>query len=57
MEQLITIGQTPRKPTVAESFMEMARKEAEEFARLKAAAIAAATAQALHNHSRLAASR
>ena len=42
MEQLITIGQTPRKPTVAESFMEMARKEAEEIARLRAAALATA---------------
>jgi hypothetical protein len=42
MEQLITIGQTPRTATVAEKFMELARKEAEEFARLRAAAIAAA---------------
>jgi hypothetical protein len=57
MEQLITIGQTPRKPTVAESFMEMARKEAEEIARLRAAAIAAAATQAPHNHSRLATCR
>lgn len=52
MEQLITIGQTPRTPTVAEKFMELARKEAEEFARLKAAAIAkvslAANATALN---------
>jgi uncharacterized protein (DUF1786 family) len=43
MEQFITIGQTLRTPTVAEKFMEMAMKEAEEFARLKAAAIAAAS--------------
>jgi hypothetical protein len=40
MEQLVTIGQTPRTPTVAEKFMEMAQKEAEEFARLRAMAIA-----------------
>jgi hypothetical protein len=45
MQQLITIGQTPRNLTVAEKFMEMAMKEAEEFARLKAAAIAAASAK------------
>ena len=42
MQELVTIGQTPRTPTVAEKFMELAMKEAEEFARLKAAAIAAA---------------
>jgi hypothetical protein len=41
MEQLITIGQT-RTRTVNDGFMEMARKEAEEIARLRAAAIAAA---------------
>jgi len=42
MEQLITIGQTPRTRTVNDGVMEMARKEAEEFTRLRAAALAAA---------------
>lgn len=46
MQQLISIGQIPRTPTVAEKFMELAMKEAEEFARLKAAALAAANRSA-----------
>ena len=46
MQQLISIGQTPRTPTVAEKFIELAMKEAEEFARLKAAALAAANRSA-----------
>jgi hypothetical protein len=45
MEQIVRIGQAPRTPTVAEKFLELAQKEAEEFARLRAAALAAAGLQ------------